>query len=153
MFFNYWIFYWPCGLECSPMARETWTQSYVKSYQRVKKWWLMPPSLTLSIIMYGSRVKWDNFGNGVTPSPTPWCCSYRNRSFQVTLDYGRRLYFYWKFWLPKIFLEPTALMCLLLLGSHPSKYWESSLLLNFSDLLNDLLSKYLTKLFLHFFLH
>ena len=45
------------GLECSPMARETWVQSQVESYQRLKKWYLMPPCLTLSIIRYGSRVK------------------------------------------------------------------------------------------------
>ena len=41
----------------SPMARETWVQSQVESYQRLKKWYLMPPCLTLSIIRYGSRVK------------------------------------------------------------------------------------------------
>ena len=43
--------------ECLPMARETWVQSQVESYQRLKKWYLMPPCLTLSIIRYGSRVK------------------------------------------------------------------------------------------------
>ena len=30
-----------------------------------KKWYLLPPSLTLSIIRYGSMVKWSNPGNGV----------------------------------------------------------------------------------------
>ena len=30
---------------------------------------------------------------GVAPSPTPWCSSYRKGSLQVTLDYGRQLYF------------------------------------------------------------
>ena len=44
-----------------------------ESYQRLKKWYLMPPCLTLSIIRYGSRVKWSNPGKGVAPSPTPWC--------------------------------------------------------------------------------
>ena len=43
--------------ESSPMAWETWVQSQVESYQRLKKWYLMPPCLTLSIIRYGSRVK------------------------------------------------------------------------------------------------
>ena len=33
-------------------------QSQVESYQRPQKWYLMPPCLTLSIIRYGSRVKW-----------------------------------------------------------------------------------------------
>ena len=45
--------------ECSPMARKTWVQSQVESYQRLKKWYLMPLCLTLSIIKYGSRVKWS----------------------------------------------------------------------------------------------
>ena len=76
-------------LECSPMARETWVQSQVESYQRLKKWNLIPPCLTLSIIRYGSRVKWSNPGNGVAPSPTPWCSSYRKGSLRVSLDYGR----------------------------------------------------------------
>ena len=79
-------------LECSPMAWETWVQSQVESYQRLKKWYLMPPCLTLSIIRYGSRVKWSNPGKGVAPSPTPWCSSYRKGSLRVTLNYGRQLY-------------------------------------------------------------
>ena len=29
---------------------------------------------------------------GVAPSPTHWCSSYRKGSFRVTLDYGRQLY-------------------------------------------------------------
>ena len=57
-------------IECSPIARETWVQSQVESYQRLKKWYLMPPCLTLSIIRYGSRVKWSNPGKGVAPFPT-----------------------------------------------------------------------------------
>ena len=32
------------------IARDTWVQSPVESYQRLKKWHLMPPCLTLSII-------------------------------------------------------------------------------------------------------
>ena len=66
-------------LECSPMARETWVQSQVESYQRLKKWYLMAPCLTLSIIRYGSRVKWSNPGKGVEPSPTPWCSKLSKR--------------------------------------------------------------------------
>ena len=61
------------------MARETWVQSQVESYQRLKKWYLMPPCLTLSIIRYGSRVKWSNPGKGVAPSPTPWCSKLLKR--------------------------------------------------------------------------
>ena len=66
-------------LECSLMAQETWVQSQVESYQRLKKWYLMPPCLTLSIIRYGSRVKWSNPGKGVAPSPTPWCSKLSER--------------------------------------------------------------------------
>ena len=34
---------------------------------------------------------------GVAPSPTPWCSSYRKGSLRVTLDYGRQLYFTYQF--------------------------------------------------------
>ena len=51
----------------------------------------MLPCLTLSIIRYGSRVKWSNPGNGESPSPTPWCSCYRKGSLRVTLDCARQL--------------------------------------------------------------
>ena len=35
---------------------------------------------------------------GVAPSPTPWCSSYRKGSLRVTLDYGRQLYFTYIVW-------------------------------------------------------
>ena len=54
----------------------------------------MSPCLTLSIIRYGSRVKWSNPGKGIAPSPTPWCSSFRKGSLRVTLDYGSQLYFF-----------------------------------------------------------
>ena len=41
-----------------------------------KKWYLIPPCLTLSNIRYVSRVKWSSPGKGVVPSPTPRCSSY-----------------------------------------------------------------------------
>ena len=56
---------------------------------RKKKWYLMPPCLTLSILRSASRVKWSNPGKGVAPSPTPCCSSYRKGSLRVTLYYGR----------------------------------------------------------------
>ena len=58
---------------------------------KTQKWYLMPPCLTLSIIKYGSRVKWSNPGKGVAPSPTPCCSSYRKGSLRVTLGYGCQL--------------------------------------------------------------
>ena len=62
------------------------------SYQRLKKWYLMPPCLTFSIIRYRSRVKWSNPGKGVAPSPTSWCSSYRKGNLRLTLDYSHQLY-------------------------------------------------------------
>ena len=56
------------------------TSGQVESYQRLEKWYLMPPCLTLSIIRYRSRVKWINPGKGVVSTPMPWCSSYRKRS-------------------------------------------------------------------------
>ena len=72
------------------MVQETRVHSRVESYQRLKKWYLMPPCLVLSTIRWGSRVKWSNPGKGVAPSPTPQCRSYRKGSLWVTLDYGRQ---------------------------------------------------------------
>ena len=76
------------------MAQDTWVQYQVESYQRLKKWHLMPPCLTVSIIRYGSRVKWSNPRKGVVPSPTPWCSSYQKGSLWVNLNYDCQLYFY-----------------------------------------------------------
>ena len=42
------------------MAQETGVQLKVKSYQRLKKWYLIPTCLTLGIIRYVSRVEWSS---------------------------------------------------------------------------------------------
>ena len=81
-------------LDISMMGPETWVQSQIELYQRLKKWYFMPPCLTLNIIRYGSRVKSRNPGKRVAPSPTPWCSSYRKRSLWVILNYGRQLYLF-----------------------------------------------------------
>ena len=40
--------------------------------------------------MFG--IVWSGISReGVAPSPTPWCSSYRKGSLRVTLDYGRQL--------------------------------------------------------------
>ena len=65
---------------------ETGVQSQVESYQRLKKWYLMPPCLALSTIKWGSRVKRSNPVNGVAPSPTSRCSSYWKGGLRVTLD-------------------------------------------------------------------
>ena len=81
-------------LEYSPVIQETGVQSQVESYQRHKKWYLIPPCLTLSIIRNGSRVKWRNPRTEEAPSSTPRCSSYWKGSLRYTLNYGRQLYFY-----------------------------------------------------------
>ena len=55
------------------MVCETGVQFQVESYQRFKKWYLMPPYLALVTIKKESKVKWSNPGNGVAPSPIPRC--------------------------------------------------------------------------------
>ena len=72
-------------VECSPMVRETWVQSQVESYQRLKNWYLIPPCLTLSNIRYVSRVKWSNPEKGVALSLTPWWSSYWKGSLRTRL--------------------------------------------------------------------
>ena len=69
---------------CSLMARETGIQSLLESNQRYKKWYLMPPCLTLSIIRYESRVKWSEQGDGVAPSPRFRCCSCWKGSLRIS---------------------------------------------------------------------
>ena len=59
-----------CWIESTPMAQETGVRSQVESYKRLKKWYLIPPCLTYSIIRYISRVKWSNLGKGVPPFST-----------------------------------------------------------------------------------
>ena len=60
---SYWV-------ECSSMTWETGVQPQVESYQRLKKWYLISPCLTLSIIRFVSRIKWSNPRKGVTLFPT-----------------------------------------------------------------------------------
>ena len=67
-------------------------QFQIESYQKLKKWYLIPPCLTLSIIRYVSRVKWSNPEKRAAPSPAPRCCSYRKGSLRVALAYGRQIY-------------------------------------------------------------
>ena len=56
-------------------GRETWVQSQVASYQRLKKWYFIPSCLTFSNIRYVSRVKWSKPGKGVAPFLTARCSS------------------------------------------------------------------------------
>ena len=78
---------------CLPTTPETGVQSQVPSYQRLKKWYLIPHCLTLNIIRYGSRVKWSNLGKGVEPCLTPRCSSILKGSLLVKLKYSCLLYY------------------------------------------------------------
>ena len=86
------------------MAWETWVQSLVEWYQRLKKWDLMPSCLTLSTTRCGSRVEWSNPGKGVAPSTTSWCSSYQKGRLQVTLDKGRQQLFSRSRWFIKLYM-------------------------------------------------
>ena len=129
-------------LECSPLARETWVQSQVESYQRLKKWYLMRPCLTLSIIRYGSRVKWSNPGKGVAPSPTPWCSKLSKREPSghprlwsptlLTYRKTKKIGMYWKLDLlfsklnkNRILLDLVVLFLQSILILHVRHGWES----------------------------
>ena len=53
----------------------------------VKKWYLMPPCLTLRIIRYGPRVKWINPEKGIAPSLIAQCSCYWKGSLRVNNNY------------------------------------------------------------------
>ena len=72
------IYIWPLGL-LGRVFTNGLVQSQVKSYQRLKKWYLISPCLTLSIVRYISRIKWSNLRKGVVPFPTPQCSNYWKR--------------------------------------------------------------------------
>ena len=58
---------------------------------------MVPDASLLNTQHYKVRIKGkvEQSWEGVAPSPTPWCSSYRKRSLRVNLDYGRQLYFYY----------------------------------------------------------
>ena len=74
------------------MARETWVQSQVESYQRLKKMILDASLLNTQHYKVRIKGKVEQSREGVAPSPTHWCSSYRKGSVRATLDYGRQLY-------------------------------------------------------------
>ena len=63
------------------MIQKTGVQSQVETYQRIKKWYLMPPCITLRIIRYVSRVKWSNTVKGVSPSLHLGVVAIENEAF------------------------------------------------------------------------
>ena len=60
---------WESMYPCTEFANGLGDQGsvVVESYQRLKKWFLMPPCLALSIIRLASRVKWSNPGKELRP--------------------------------------------------------------------------------------
>ena len=77
-------------IEYLSMAQKTRVPAQNESCQRLQKWYLMPPCLTVSIIWLRSRVKWSNPGKGEVPSLTPQCCSYWKGTLWVALNYSCR---------------------------------------------------------------
>ena len=80
---------------------------------KTQKWYLMPPCLILSIIRYGSRVKWNTQRNGVAPSPIHRYSSYWKGNLRIALDYGRQLFFTF---IDNILKQAWALFCTQLNG-------------------------------------
>ena len=52
---------------------------------KTQKWYLIPPCLTLSIIRYGSRVKWSNPGKGAFESPSTTVTNFTYRCFEFII--------------------------------------------------------------------
>ena len=63
-----------------------------ESYKRLKKWYLIPPCLTLSTIRYVLRVKWSYTEKGVALPPIALYSSYWKGNLWVAPDYGHQLY-------------------------------------------------------------
>ena len=121
---------------CSPIVRETWVRSQVASYQRLLKWYLIPPCLTLSNIRYVSRVKWSNPGKGIAPSPTPRCSSYGKRAFgspSTTVADFTSLYNYNKRVKIVIAKNVQILIFVLVLNTFWSGYGSKSQILKFKQ--------------------
>ena len=78
---------WSIGLAVRVFANGPRDQGSIPGWviPKTQKWYLMTLCLTLSIIRYGSRVKWSNPGKGVAPFPTPRCSSYCKGSLRFTL--------------------------------------------------------------------
>ena len=74
---------------------------------------------------YKVRVKGkvEQSREGVAPSPTPWCSSYRKGSLRVTLDYGRQLYFTYIFE-KSSFIHLLTLRTIYISPHHVSRMWH-----------------------------
>ena len=84
-------------------------QSSITGWVRLKKWYLMPPCLTLSIIRYGSRIKWSNLGKGVASSPILRYSSYCKGSLLVALNYCQPTFIIWSIMLFLMFFYAVCI--------------------------------------------
>ena len=79
------------GIRDSRKARSLWRM--MRGVWGVRKSihqsWLAK-ELGLGLLCWG--FKGEFWVSGISPSPTPQCCSYRKKSLRVTLDYGHHLY-------------------------------------------------------------
>ena len=63
---------------------------------------------------------------GVAPSATHWCSSYRKGSFRVTLDYGRQLY------LLILYLHTFYILCFQLVAFVREHVWNKVFYMGYS---------------------
>ena len=62
---------------------------------KTQNWYLMPPCLTLSILRYGSRVKWSNLEKGVAPPQHLVVVAIENGAFRSLSTTVANFTFYW----------------------------------------------------------
>ena len=78
-----------------PMVRKIGAQSQVWSYQRLKKWYLMLPCLTLSIIRCISRVTRAILGKNLCPTPHLGAVIIEKGAFRLpSTTVGQPIYIY-----------------------------------------------------------
>ena len=58
------------------LVMKPWHLTLIRNMLIIQPFYSMPSCLTLSIIRYGSKVKWGKLKKGVAPFPTPSCSSY-----------------------------------------------------------------------------
>ena len=81
---------WNCLVSVS--GRETWVQSQVESYQRLKNC-IEAFLLRTQHYKVGIKGKVEQSRERSCAPTTPWCSSYRKGRLRVILDYSRQLYF------------------------------------------------------------
>ena len=83
------------------MVRKTMVQSQHESYQRLKKWYLIPPCLTLSTASYVSMVKLEILGKKFRPPLHLGVVVIEKGAFEsssttvakLTFTYGKKIWY------------------------------------------------------------